>query len=165
MKSAWTLTATVMSTALLLASPAASLAVDQGQKANQNQQKAVQQVANTQGHSLPEYDAGDRRDPFAPLIAKTGKEKKKSDSPIDHFEIMDFRVIAILQNSHGNYAVVTLPDGKSYTIREGMKLGLRSGIIHKITRDAVIVRENVKDYKGITRSKDTLLTLSGREEG
>jgi len=57
-----------------------------------------------------------------------------------------------------------MPDTKSYTIRKGMTLGLNNGKVIDITKDSVFIREQIKDYKGQTKSKDTILKLRKEEE-
>jgi Tfp pilus assembly protein PilP len=52
-----------------------------------------------------------------------------------------------------------LPDKKSYTIKEGMVLGLYGGKVEKITKDTVVIREFIKDYRGNLKPKDTILKL------
>jgi Tfp pilus assembly protein PilP len=111
-----------------------------------------------------EYSALGRRDPFMPLIVKQEAKPKKSQIPVENFEVADFRLIAILWKKDGYYAVISLPDGKSYTIREGMRLGLHGGKVYKISKDSVIIRENIRDYKGVVSPKDTVLKLR-KEEG
>jgi Tfp pilus assembly protein PilP len=56
-----------------------------------------------------------------------------------------------------------LPDKKSYTITEGTKLGLYEGKVQKITKDMVVIREYVKDYRGEIKPRDLILKL--RKEG
>jgi Tfp pilus assembly protein PilP len=111
-----------------------------------------------------EYTAQGRRDPFMPLVVKADLDKKGL-TPIESYEVVEFKLIAVLWNKAGYYAVITLPDGKSYTIREGMKLGLHRGKVFKITRDAVVIREHVRDYSGVVNPRDTILKLRREEEG
>lgn len=111
-----------------------------------------------------EYTAGKRRDPFIPLIVKA-EAKPKGLMPIENYEVSEFKLIAILWDNTRYYAVITLPDSKSYTIREGVKLGLHGGKVYKITKDSVIIREYVRDYKGALGPKDTILKLRREEEG
>jgi type IV pilus assembly protein PilP len=110
-----------------------------------------------------EYTAGTRRDPFMPLVVKA-EAKPKGLIPIESYEVSEFKLIAILWDKTKYYAVITLPDGKSYIIREGVKLGLHGGKVFKITKDSVIVREQVRDYKGVRSPKDTILKLRREEE-
>ncbi|BCB95500.1 hypothetical protein JZK55_04220 [Dissulfurispira thermophila] len=114
--------------------------------------------------TVVEYTAMKRRDPFIPLIVKA-EAKPKSLIPIESYDVSEFKLIAILWDKTKYYAVITLPDGKSYTIREGIKLGLHGGKVYKITKDSVIIREHLRDYKGVLSPKDTILKLRREEEG
>lgn len=113
-----------------------------------------------------EYTASGFRDPFVPLIkSKDDKDKiKGGGAPLEEFETVDLNLIAILWNKKGYYAVIKLPDGKAYTIREGAKLGLSGGIVSKITKDAVIINEKVRDLRGMMTAKDTILKLHREDE-
>jgi Tfp pilus assembly protein PilP len=112
-----------------------------------------------------EYDAKGRRDPFMSLVV-VAKEKphfKKKANPMENYDVDEIKLTAIVWDNHQYYALVTLPDNKSYTIRKGMTLGLYGGKVQDITKDSVLIREQVKDYRGQLRTKDTLLKL--RKEG
>ncbi|MBI5213720.1 MAG: pilus assembly protein PilP [Nitrospirae bacterium] len=112
-----------------------------------------------------EYSAGSQRDPFVPLIVKADAKPAKGLTPMESYEVSEFKLLAILWNNSKYYAVITLPDGKSYTVKEGIKLGLHGGKIYKITKDSVIIREQVRDYRGVLAPKDTVLKLRREEEG
>lgn len=133
--------------------------------------KEIKQLSKVKGEirkeglNFYEYTASGRRDPFMPLIAKRDEIKpKKGALPLESFDVLEFKLIGILWNKV-YYAVVTLPDGKSYNLREGMRIGLHGGKVNKITKDSVIIRENIKDYRGVLVPKDTILKLRKEEEG
>lgn len=111
------------------------------------------------------YDPKGRRDPFVSLIEdiKTKPVQRKGMSPVEGFDVEEVKLIAIAWDSQQYYALVTLPDNKSYTIKKGMTLGLHGGKVSEVTRDAVIITEQIKDYKGQLKTKDTILKL--RKEG
>lgn len=112
-----------------------------------------------------DYSAGNRRDPFMPLIVKEeGKEPVKGHIPIERYAAADFKLIGVLWENSKYYAAITLPDGKSYTFVEGMRLGLHAGKVHKITKDSVIIREHVKDHKGRLSPRDIILKLRREEK-
>ncbi len=115
--------------------------------------------------ALYEYNSKGRRDPFATLIIKTEAGKKKGATPIESYEVAEFKLTAILWDASGFYALVSTPDGKNFTLKEGTIIGLHGGKIYKITRDSVIIREVLKDYRGIAMPKDTVLKLHREEEG
>lgn len=111
------------------------------------------------------YEQKGRRDPFMSLV-RISKEKPKRLSggrPVEHFDVDEIKLVAILWDSKQYYALITLPDNKSYTIRKGMTLGLYGGKVEDITKDKVLIQEHVKDYRGQPKTKDTILKL--RKEG
>ena len=112
------------------------------------------------------YDPKGRRDPFMSLaqVAKVKPQRKKGASPTENFDVDEIKLIAIAWDSQQHYAMITLPDNKSYTIRKGMSLGLYGGQVIEITRDSMLIREQVKDYKGQLKTKDTILKLRKEEE-
>jgi type IV pilus assembly protein PilP len=111
------------------------------------------------------YDPKGRRDPFVPLtdLEKEKPQKRKGAAPIEDYDVDEIKVIAIAWDSQQYFAMITLPDKKSYTIKRGMTLGLYGGKVREITRDSVIITEQVKDYRGQIKTKDTILKL--RKEG
>jgi Tfp pilus assembly protein PilP len=118
----------------------------------------------TKSSTVYEYTAGAKRDPFMPLVFKAEAKPQKGLIPIESYEVSEFKLIAVLWDKTKYYAVITLPDGKSYTIKEGVKLGLHGGHVYKITKDSVIIRERVRDYRGVLSPKDTILKLRREEE-
>jgi len=111
------------------------------------------------------YDPKGRRDPFTSLaqVSKIKAERKIGASPIENYEVDEIKLIAIAWDSRQHYALITLPDKKSYTVKKGMTLGIYSGKVIKITKDSVFIQEQVKDYRGQNKTKDTILKL--RKEG
>jgi Tfp pilus assembly protein PilP len=137
--------------------------------ADPKQQQQTQQTAAAVVTPPPvqayEYNARGRRDPFTSLVATPEDEKrKKRTASIDNFEVSDFKLVAILWTGSGYYAVITLPDNKSYTVREGAKLGMHDGKVYKVTKELVVIREQVRDYKGVLITKDTTLKLRREED-
>jgi len=112
------------------------------------------------------YETKGRRDPFVALtdVVKERPLKRKGSTPIEDVDVDEIKVIAIAWDSKQYYAMVTLPDRKSYTIRKGMTLGIYGGKVREINKDAVIVTEQIKDYKGQLKTKDTILKLRKEEE-
>lgn len=111
------------------------------------------------------YESKGRRDPFMSLItaAKDKIQRTKKANPVENFDVDEIKLIAILWDNREHYAMITLPDGKSYTIRKGITLGLYGGKVEDITRNSMLIREQVKDYRGQLKTKDTILKL--RKEG
>ena len=125
----------------------------------------VPQVETKAEKEIYAYDPKGRRDPFASLVQviKTKPIRKKGASAVENFDLDEIKLIAIAWDSQQYYAMITLPDRKSYTVRKGMSLGLYGGKVIDITSDSVLIREQIKDYKGQDKTKDTILKL--RKEG
>jgi Tfp pilus assembly protein PilP len=99
------------------------------------------------------------------VVKPSGVQKPlKGASPIESFDIEEIKLIAIVWDRQKSYAMVTLPDRKSFTIRKGMTLGLYGGKVSEITRDSIIITERIKDYRGQLKTKDTILKLRKEEE-
>ena len=130
------------------------------QKSAQAEMKAVDEVKKF----VPEhysYSAKSRRDPFYTLIVTTQEKpaKKKGASPMESYDVDQIQLMAVAKDYKRYYALIRLPDKKTYTILEGMTLGLQGGKVTEITKDGVFVREYVKDFRGNIKPKDTFLKL------
>ncbi|MFN3740857.1 MAG: pilus assembly protein PilP [Thermodesulfovibrionales bacterium] len=134
----------------------------------------VQKVEGTQEEEKTSEEPVDfnppARDPFSSLILKAKQADVRKPKGLHRFEdysfedysVDEFKLIAIVWNKADRYAMVTVPDGKSYTIKEGMTVGIHNGKVVKIEPKAVHIREFIKDYKGVERPRDVILKL--REE-
>lgn len=143
-------------------------------------QAAAQQEAEVKAPKVEEevyvYDKKNKRDPFVSLIVTTPEKSVKGETPFESYDITTMKVIAIVRTEKGNYAEIVLPDGKSYTVKEGMKIrdkngneremtfGIHAGKIEQITKDSIVFKELVKDYKGEIKPKRTILRLREEEE-
>ena len=112
------------------------------------------------------YEPAGRRDPFLSILdaaAQTKAKRAKGLIPLQDYDLSQVRLIAIVWDTSERYALVGLPDGKFYTVKEKMTIGIHEGEIHRIMEDAVLVREFKPDFKGTLRAQDTVLRL--RKEG
>jgi Tfp pilus assembly protein PilP len=114
--------------------------------------------------SFYEYTGMGRRDPFTSLIQTKGASKGKGISALESYDTSEMKLIAILWDKTRYYAVVSLPDGKSYTVYEKVKVGTSSGVIKKITKDSMVISERVRDARGRINPKDRVLKLRSEEE-
>jgi len=140
------------------AAPVKPAEVNKDQQATEQSKKVEQEEYK--------YEAKGRRDPFFSLvqIKKEKPTKKKGASPFESYDVDEIQLLAIASDKNKYYALVSLPDKKSYTITEGMTLGLQGGKVQKITRNTVIIREFIRDYKGEVKPRDSILKLHKGEE-
>ncbi len=117
------------------------------------------------------YDPEGRRDPFLSMIAITKQrikqmiKRRKSLNPLENYDLTDIKLLGIVYDGREYYASVLLPDGKGFTVREGMNIGVKGGKIIKILPDRMIVREYIPDIKtGQMRPMDTIMKLHKEEE-
>ncbi len=132
-------------------------------------QQQQQQTVETKDETRPkfvEYNPQGRRDPFLSLvkIVKKTPLKRKDAPPIESFSVEEIKLLAIASDKDESYALVLLPNQKTYTIKKGMLLGLEGGKVEEISEEKVVIREIVKDYRGNLKPKDTVLKLHKGED-
>lgn len=131
-------------------------------------QEAAPQSADAIGTKAVEevttYDKKGKRDPFVSLVVTAVEKPKKGQTPLENYDVSAIKILGIVWNEKGNFATVVLPDGKAYTLREGMTIGIHEGKIQKINKNNIVIIERLKDYKGQLKSKETILKLREGEE-
>lgn len=117
------------------------------------------------GQEIYTYDPRGRRDPFFSLVMmlRQKPDRKKGTTPFESYSVDEINLLAIAWDERKYYALIMLPDKKSYTITEGIKFGIYEGKVQKITKDKVVIREYIKDYRGEIKPRDSILKL--RKEG
>jgi|Deesub1362B_J571_1020462.scaffolds.fasta_scaffold00628_8 Tfp pilus assembly protein PilP len=113
------------------------------------------------------YEARGLRDPFVSLVAiakAAQKKKKKLKSPLQEYDVSQFQLLAIVWNSE-KYALVRLPNGKHYVLREGLTVGIHEGKVVEITPRMVVVEEITTDIRGRVFRQTIKLKLRKEEEG
>ncbi|MBI3376859.1 MAG: pilus assembly protein PilP [Nitrospirae bacterium] len=110
------------------------------------------------------YDKKGKRDPFVSLIVTAAEKPRKGQAPLENYDISAIKILGIVWNDKGHFAEVVLPDGKAYTLREGMTIGLHEGKVQRIDKNHIVIMEKIKDYKGQLKSKETILKLREGEE-
>jgi type IV pilus assembly protein PilP len=86
------------------------------------------------------YDSEYLRDPFAPLIVKR-QIGQKTKSPLESYEVEELKLTGIVFDSKGSFALIEAPDGKFYVVKEKEKIGISGGIITKIGKDFIEIKE------------------------
>lgn len=113
------------------------------------------------------YRPAGKRDPFKSLIKSTEPLKKREGkglSPLESFDVSGFKLIGIISANRGNFAMLIAPDGKGFTVRKGMHVGLNNGKITRITSNAVEVVEFISNYRGELIPQTTRLELPKEEK-
>lgn len=117
--------------------------------------------------AVPEYryDPVGRRDPFESLL--TVKKPVSSVSvpltPLQKFDVGQLRLIGMIIGKGEPRAMVIAPDGKSYILKKGVKVGRQDGTVIDINQDAVLVEERYVDFSGEVRTGIQEIALPEQE--
>jgi type IV pilus assembly protein PilP len=96
------------------------------------------------------YVTKGRRDPFVPLtrIRRPVVEAAEPETPLQSFDLNQFKLIGVIVGMGASKAMVVAPDGKSYVLAKGVKIGKNNGVVIEINSDAVRVEEKYYDFSG-----------------
>lgn len=97
------------------------------------------------------------RDPF--LAPDLGDSSELSRLALERYPVSDFKVVAVMSGPIKKRAMLNGPDGKSYVVSEQMKLGVRNGVISRITTNSIIVREQIVNAIGQHEYLDVELSV------
>jgi type IV pilus assembly protein PilP len=102
-----------------------------------------------------------RRDPFVPTVGK--RVSSFAENPLESFDLLQFKLKGLIIGLGEPKAVVVAPDGKSYIISKGMRIGKSNGVIRDINRERILVEEQYQDLTGATRSNLQEIKVPKRE--
>jgi type IV pilus assembly protein PilP len=104
------------------------------------------------------YDPIGKTDPFKSFIAiREETDKKKRRKPKTYLETLSLSQLdltSIVISSKGRWAMVRDSKGLGHVIKEGTAIGTNGGVVHKIARGEVIIREAYKDFRGNIQYRD-----------
>lgn len=111
------------------------------------------------------------RDPFKrPNFANSDEPQK---SPLELFAVDQMRVVGVLTGPKRMRAILRLPDGQTHIVTDKMKIGVRNGVIQRVTPKGVRVVEKIVNIIGeeevfetdILLNESTAAADSGNPEG
>lgn len=96
------------------------------------------------------YVTEGRRDPFVPLtrIRRPLGDTGEPVTPLQRYDLTQFKLIGVIIGVGESRAMVTAPDGKSYILAKGIKIGKNNGVILEISSEAIRVEEKYYDFSG-----------------
>jgi Tfp pilus assembly protein PilP len=118
-----------------------------------------------------------RREPFKSLIEKPEVARELLIPAVDEDallplqkiqEIKQLKVVGILQGELGYFGIVEAPDGKTYMVTAGTRVGIFKGKVTAITDNAVVITETKEYQTGDTietKEEETSLKLKPLEKG
>ena len=97
------------------------------------------------------------RDPFRKPDRGNFVEKK---SDLELFPVEQYELVGVITGPAKTRAMVRSPDSKTLMVAEGKKMGVRSGIVRKITAQSLVVREKLLNILGQQEEVDTEIRIS-----
>lgn len=111
------------------------------------------------------YNPVGKRDPFQSLleIRKPVASRAEPKTPLEQFDLDQVRLIGSIIGMAQPRAMVMAPDGKSYIVRIGTRLGKNNGVVVAIEKDRIIVEERFYDFADEVRTSRQSIELPKRE--
>lgn len=108
-----------------------------------------------------------RRDPFQPYILIKRPVDADADlsaqTPLQQYETMQYKLSAVIVGYNQPMVMVIAPDGKSYVVRKGMKIGKSGGTVIQINKEGFLVEEKYRDLSDVIRTNILEIKLPKRE--
>ena len=126
-------------------------------------------IVQVEEQKKPEYQVIGIRDPFLPfsginpMEAGVGGELGKGVDPLQRLSIAQVYLVGIILGKQ-NRALIQDTSGMGFIVTQGTLVGENNGIVTKITKDSVTVKQHFKDYMGRVSTREVVLALR-KEEG
>jgi len=113
------------------------------------------------------YISESRRDPFQPFLLIKRPVDADADlsaqTPLQQYDTLQYKLSAIIVGYGQPMAMVLAPNGKSYIVRKGIKIGKNGGTIMQINKEALFVEEKFRDLTDEIRTNMLEIKLPKRE--
>ncbi len=113
------------------------------------------------------YSPVGKRDPFRPFFVDLDEadeaKTKRELTELQHFEMDQLRLVAIVGGTASPMAMFEDPSGKGHVVTTGTLIGRNGGRVNKIARDEVVVMEELPDATGRKKPSPLTIKLPGDE--
>ncbi len=138
-----------------------------------SEKKTLARLGITNNDETKHYQSQGKIDPFRPLIQETtddaevvkANKPKRILTPLEKIALSQIRLVAVIQTTKKNIAMVEEASGKGYEVTEGTYIGKKQGRIIEIKSDRIVVKELVKDYKGRLKEQIQEIKLNKNSDG
>jgi type IV pilus assembly protein PilP len=114
-----------------------------------------------------EYQIIGIRDPFQPFAGinpgELGQGGDKGPDALQRLSISQIYLVGVILSKQ-NRALIQDSSGMGYIITEGILIGENNGIVTKVAKDGVTIKQHFKDYMGRVTTREVVLALK-KEEG
>ncbi len=136
-------------------------------RAIQKKAEVVTPVLAQEEEKKPEYQIIGIRDPFQPFAGinpgEIGQGSDKGPDALQRLSISQVYVVGVILSKQ-NRALIQDSSGMGYIITEGTLIGDNNGIVTRVAKDGVTIKQHFKDYMGRITTREVVLALK-KEEG
>ncbi len=98
------------------------------------------------------------RDPFRSPEFKGGVASESAED-LEQYSLDVLKVIGILTGADHLRALIATPDGRTFSVGRGSRIGAVGGVVKQIYDDRVVIQEKAKNLAGKVESRLTDLPL------
>jgi len=139
--------------------------------ANKERGPAVQKVAENNEEIVAVkdkdegfvYDPTKRIDPFQSFIAAREEKEEEEERPKTYLETLELSQLDLVLIAIGpkeKWAMVKDSKDVGHVIKEGTLIGTNGGVVYKIKKEEVIIREEYRDFRGQTQYREIIKETS-----
>jgi len=112
------------------------------------------------------YRPDGRRDPFRSMLFQLQAAKdKRARAPLEQFELGQIALMGVIWEAEEPRALVTDPEGRSFVIRAGSRIGKNDGRVVHIGDNLIRVKETYVNFGGKETRKDVELRIRRSQGG
>jgi len=132
--------------------------------------KAPTVAVQEEEQKKPEYQVTGVRDPFQPFAginpaqSMVAGDPGKGVDPLQNLSLSQLYLVGVILGKQSK-ALIQDTSGMGYIVGEGMLIGENNGVVTKITKDSVTVKQHFKDYMGRVTTREVVLALRKEEGG
>ncbi|MDO3376766.1 pilus assembly protein PilP [Geoalkalibacter halelectricus] len=110
------------------------------------------------------YNPEGRRDPFRSLLEiRTPVARTEPETPLQQYDLTQLRLIGAIVGTDNPRAMVLAPDGKTYIVRVGTKIGKNNGSVVRVEQNRIVVEERFYDFTDEVRTSRQAIEIPKRE--
>ncbi|HJX34383.1 MAG TPA: pilus assembly protein PilP [Desulfatiglandales bacterium] len=146
-------TGLILASILVLITLKTGLAAEQ--KATDTSDKAVRQEESSETHGTVVdpgyvYDPTGKTDPFFSFLSLKKEQEEEEDqlTELETMELSQLDLVIIVVSPSDRWAMVKDSKDVGHVIKEGTLIGTNGGIVYKIEKGQVVIREEYVDFRG-----------------
>ena len=112
------------------------------------------------------YHPEGRRDPFRSMLFELEEnEDDRPRAPLERFELGQISLTGVVWSADQPRALVSDPEGRSFVVRTGSRVGKNEGRVVRIGDNMVLVQETYVNFAGDKTTKNVELRMRRNQGG